>query len=431
MPETKITYLPKSEVKIEFVVSLDEARPYIDEAVRDLSTSQPIPGFRPGKATYDDAKRSYGEMRILETALERIVRSFYVKTVLTENVDTVGSPEVAVDQLTPGQPIKFNVIAPIAPQVTAFPDLKKCSVTVKPAVVEDKQVEDAIEEMRRMRRTEARVDRPATLEDLVIIDLEMMKDHVILEGGSGRDYRVFLNEAHYIPGLTKELEGIKEGEERKFTLKFPEEHFQKHLAGQPVDFTAKAKGVFELKVPEIDDTFAKGVGIDTVKELREKLKENMMLETKHKVDEAAEIEMLEKLVDDSAFTEVPDLLVNEEIRRMISELEHGVEEQGMKWPDYLASIKKTPDELKLNFSPQAVRRIKTAILIKNLAKREKITVPEEELDAEADRILAGVKPGDMETKERVTSPDFREYMAIQMRNRKTLEWLKSECMKNA
>jgi trigger factor len=87
MSDHTITQLPTSEVKLEFTVSAQDAKPYLDEAVRELSTARPIPGFRPGKATYEEAKRAYGEMRIWETALERIVRSFYVRAVLDAKFD--------------------------------------------------------------------------------------------------------------------------------------------------------------------------------------------------------------------------------------------------------------------------------------------------------------------------------------------------------
>jgi len=139
--------------------------------------------------------------------------------------------------------------------------------------------------------------------------------------------------------------------------------------------------------------------------------------------------MLDSLVDQAKLEDVPDLLINQEVRRMMHELEHGVEEQGMKMADYLSSIKKTSDELKLELVPQASRRVKTAVLIKALAKKEDIKVDDKELDDEVDRVLASLKPDDKETRERVVSPEYREYMAVQLRNRKTLEWLKKECVK--
>jgi trigger factor len=424
-----VTKLPKSEVKIEFEIPWEESAVYRDQAVAEISTAKPLPGFRPGKATYADVARIYGEMTILERALEGIVRSNYVKAVVGEKLETVGSPAVTVDQLTAGQPIKFTTLTPTAPEVTKLAKPKDCAVEKKTKQASDAQVEEAIDEMRKMRRNEVKVDRAATMEDLVIVDMEMSRDKVILEGGAGKDYRVYLSESHYIPGLTQKLEGIKEGEERTFSLPFPEEHFQKHLAGKDVDFKVKATSVHELQMPKVDDEFAKGVGLESVGALREKLKENMQKEMDQRAGDAAELELLEKLVDASSFSEVPEILVNEEVRRMQHELQHGIEDQGMKWEDYLSSIKKTEAELKLDFVKQAIRRIQTAVLIKAFAKQQDIDVADEEVDAEIDRILENLPAGQEETRQHVTSPDYRDYVKVTMRNRRTLEWLKKECIK--
>jgi len=425
----KITRLPAGEVKIEFEIPWEETQAYREEAAKDISKAKPMPGFRPGFASYEDVKRAHGEMAILEAALERIVRSAYVKTVLAEKLDTVGSPAISVDKLNPGEAIVFTTTTALVPEVTKLPDLAACRVEKKDKPVNDAQVEEAIDEMRRMRRTEARVERAATMDDLIVIDMEMTKDKVAIEGGTGTGFRVYLNEPNYIPGMADQLVGMKAGEEKTFMLPFPSEHFQKHLAGQNVDFKVKATDVFELVSPKADDEFAKGVGLQTLEELRAKLKENMAAEQASRAGEAAEIEMLEKLVDGASFSETPGILINEEVNRMMHELEHGLEDQGLDMPTYLQQIKKTKDELKLDFTQQAIRRIRTAVLIKAYAKQENIDLSEDELDAEIDRILETVPENQPETREQVASPDYRDYVKIQMRNRKTLEWLKKECVK--
>lgn len=424
----KITRLPSGEVKIEFEVAWEEAKPYLEEAAKDISKAKPLPGFRPGFATYDDVKRIHGEMTILEAALERIVRANYVKTVLAEKLETVGSPAISVDKLAPGQPIVFTTTSALVPEVTKMPDLSACRVEKKAKVANDAQVEEAIDEMRRMRRSEALADRPATMEDLIVIDMEMSKDHVALEGGTGRDYKVYLSEPNYIPGMAEQLVGMKAGDEKAFTLPFPKEHFQKHLAGKDVDFKVKASGVFELQLPKADDEFAKAVGIESLEKLRAKLKENMQAEMETRASEAAEIELLEKLVDSASFSEVPAILINEEVNRMMHELEHGLEDQGLDMATYLQQIKKSKDELKMDFTQQAIRRVRTAVLIKALANEQKVEVTEDEIDAEVDRILANVPEAQSETREQVASPDYRDYVKLQMRNRKTLEWVKKECI---
>lgn len=420
-PET----LPGAKIKLSFTVTPEEAKPYLDQAVQSLSEAKPIPGFRPGKAPYAEvAKAVGGEMRIWETALEQIVRAWYMRAVLDQNIDTVGSPEVQVDQLTPGSDLKFTVIAPVAPSVTNLADYNTPRVTFSAKEVTDEDVTKALDELRRMQRKEVVKLTPATKEDLLVIDLEMKKDHVILEGGTAQGYRIYLAEEHYIPGFAEKLIGMSTGEERSFTLPFPEGHYQKHLSGKDVDFTAKAKEVFALELPELNDEFAKSLGQDSLQALKDILRSNIQLEETERAKERSEIELLEKLVDGSTFSEVAELLVNEEVGKMTHELEHAVEERGMTFADYLSSIKKTKDELKLDFAPQAVRRIKTAALIKEIAKREKVQVSDAELDTEIDRILSGLRPEDKDSRERVASPEYREYVAILMRNQKTLDDIK-------
>jgi trigger factor len=429
MGKFQITDLPKSQVQIKFTVTPEEAKPFVDQAVTDISMQKPIKGFRPGKATYADVAREYGEMLIWETALERIVRAEYVKTILEHDIDTLGSPGISVDKLVPNQEIEFTATATVMPKAIELMNYSQPLVELKKRSVTEAEADQAIEELRRMRRTEAAVDRAATPEDMVMVDLEILKEKVPVEGGTSRDYRVLLSEPHYIPGFAEKLIGAKKGDKLEFTLEFPKEHYTKQLAGQPADFKVEVKEIFELKKPELNEAFAKSLGIESVDELRKVMLRNLQEESDQKAEEAAEIELLEKLVKGSRFSELPDNLVNAEVHRMLHELEDGLEEQGMNMEHYLSSLKKTRDQLMLDFVPRAMDRIRTAILIREIAKREDIKVTEEEIDHELDHILERIKPNDKETRERITSANYRDYIAAQLRNRKTLSFLKEKGIK--
>jgi trigger factor len=429
MTPPTITNLPKSQVQLAFVVTPDDAKPYLDQAATELQTGKPIAGFRPGKAPYDEVKKAFGEMRVWENALERIVRSQYVHAVLEHVIDTVGSPAISVEQLVPGQDIRFTVTAPVMPSVLSMAEYDQPIVTKTVRAITDAEVDATVEDLRKMRRQETVTDTPAASESMVVIDLEMKKDGVTLEGGTSSSYRVYMNEPHYIPGFAEQLIGLKKGDAKTFEVTFPKDHFQKHIAGQVIACTVNVKDVYGLTLPELNDAFAKDLGQESLLALRELLKTNLVGEAEQKADEAAEIELLEKLVRGSKFSEIPDLLVNEEVRRMVHELEHAAEHQGMNFKDYLSQLKKSTDQLKLEMIPRAMERVQTAVLIKEAAKRENVAVPDAEIDAEIDRILSGVK--DKETKERVSSPEYREYVSAQMRNRKTLDVLKQKGIKQA
>ncbi len=427
MIEPIVTHLPKSMVELKFTVTPEEAQPYLEQAAIDMQTAKPLQGFRPGKAPFDEVKRAFGEMHLWEAALERIVRARYVHAVLDQKLDTIGSPSVTVEQIVPGQDMRFTVSAPVMPQAVSLMSYDEPLVTKKIVAVKDETVEATLEDLRKMRRQEAIADRAAGADDMVSIDLEIKKDGVLIEGGTSKNYRIYLNENHYIPGFSEQLVGLKKGDEKSFELAFPKEHYQKHLAGQTVSFSVNVNDVYELVLPELNEEFAKGVGLESIDKLRELLKTNLTKEAEQKADEAAEIELLEKLVSGSKFNEVPELLINEEVRRMYNELEHAAEHQGMNMNDYLAQLKKSADEIKFDMVPQAIRRVQTAVLIKEIAKKENVAVAEDEINAEIDRILSTVQ--DKETRERVSSPEYREYVTAQLKNRKTLEVLKKKAIK--
>lgn len=431
MHQPTVTRLPKSQAKIDFIVSPEEAKPYLDAAVVDISNAKPLKGFRPGKATYEDIKRAYGEMIIWETALERLVRAHYVKTILDQHLDSVGSPAIEVGKLVPGSDIEFSVTVNLMPTATSLADYSKPLVEKRHRKVAEEDISKALKELQTMRRVEVVVDRAATKDDMAVVDLEIKKDRVIVEGGTSHDYRVYLNEPQYIPGFADKLVDAKKGDAKSFELEFPKDHYNKMLAGNNLEFSVTVKDIYELQLPPLDDAFAQTLGVETIEKLRELIMTNLQAEADQKSDEATEIELLEKLVKDSRFSEIPDLITTEEVRRMLAELEHSIVQQGGNMKDYLSSIKKSMDEMRLDFVPRAIQRIQTAVLLKEVAKKEEIAVSDSEIDAEVDKIIAALKPEDREGREQVVSPEYREYVGVQMKNRKVVAMLKEKGIKKA
>ena len=426
MSQKNITRVSGSQVKIDFVVTPDEAKPYLDQAVIDISTHSPLKGFRPGKATYENIARAYGEMKIWQQAFEKIARAQFMSSALAEDLDTIGTPSLEMEKLVPGNNIEFSMTVDILPSVERLADYSKTLLKWKPRVINEKDIADALKEMQNMHRVEVVADHEAKKEDLVVVDLDILKDNVLIEGGTSRGFKVYMNEAQYIPGFSDKLLGVKSGEERNFELPFPEDHFNKMLAGQQVKFNVTVKDIYELQLPDVNDAFAKKLGIDSLDTLKELLKKNIQDEANKKTDQSCEIELMDILIAKSAFSQIPELLINEEVRRMLLELEKGVDDQGMKMEDYLVSIKKTKDQLRVEFIPQAIKRIQSAILLKEIGKQEKCAVAEKDVDTEIDRILETIKQTDTETRERVSSPEYREYITSSMKNRNVLHLLKTK-----
>jgi len=425
----KLQELPGSKVELKFIISTEEAKPFIDEAVKEASLHKSIPGFRPGKAPKDEVIKALGgEMSLLQLALEKIVQSFYVQAVLDKKLQTIGSPEVSVDQLTPGQDVKFTCTAAVMPKVNKMFDVEKTFVSIKKVEVSDADLQKQIEDLRKVRRQEVISDKVSKKVGMIDIDMEMKKDNVLLEGGKAVGYKVYLQEEHYIPKFSEQLVGLKKGEKKKFSLPFPKDHFQKVYAGSDIDFEITVNEVYDIILPDVNDDFAKALGLKDVEQMKDLLKNNLTLEKQRKALESAEIELLETVVEKTTFTEVPEILIKEEVRRMFEEIRRDIESRGGKMDDYLSSLKKTPDELRLEMVPQAIKRVKTAVYITEFAKKYGLEASSEEIDKEVDHALSHAQK--KEDKDYVSSPQYREYVEVTLRNRKTLDELKKKGIKD-
>src|SRR3989338_3347939 len=360
MPNIHIEELPKNLMKLTFIVTQEEAEPYLQEAAVRLSETTSIPGFRPGKAGYDIVKQRFGAMKILEEALEQIIRKSFVEAVLAHNIETVGSPKINVEKMAPENDLVFTTEVTRMPRTKELADYTKLSIESKPIDIEDKEIDLALRDIQRMQTTEVRAVSGATVcsTDKIVVSMNIKKDGVAIEGGQSPNHAINLPEDYYIPGLKEQVIGMKEGEEKTFSLAFPKDHVQKMLAGQNADFEITLKEIYHLEPPVIDDAFAKSLGVSTLLTLRETIHKNLADEKSLEESGRQEREILELVAKRSQFEEIPDLLVNEEVNKMISELKHHVEEQGLEFDLYLKNLKKKLTEIKVEFTSQAMTRIK-------------------------------------------------------------------------
>ncbi|MEK7615444.1 MAG: trigger factor, partial [Patescibacteria group bacterium] len=408
----------------------EEAEPYLQEAAERLSKQKQIPGFRPGKAGYEVIKQQFGAMKILEEALEPIVRKSFVEAVLAHNIDTVGSPKIDVEKLAPDNDLVFSAEVTRMPRAKNLPDFRKLSVEAKKITVEEKDIDLAVRDIQRMQTKEVRGESGTTVTptDKVVVSMNIKKAGVPIEGGQSPNHAIYLNEDYYIPGLKEQVLGMKEGEEKTFMLSFPKDHVQKMLAGNDAEFEIALKEIYRLEPPAIDDAFAKSLGVPDIATLRTTIEKNIRDEKDHEESMRQEREVLELVAKQTQFEELPDLLINEEIRKMIAELQHNVEAQGLEFDVYVQNLKKTLAELKLDMTPQAITRVKVALVMHGIAENEKLEITEKEIDEELDQVAERYE--DPETKKQIYTPQYREYAQQILRNRKVIALLKEVMIKS-
>lgn len=419
--------LPKSEFELTIELSVEEMKPFMEKAAVRLSTEKPLEGFRPGKAPLDAVTKKYGEAAMMEAAGEEAVRGTYGKAIIQEKVMAIGSPAIGVKKMAPGNPFIYTATVALLPEVTLC-DLSSIKVDKKDVNIPESEVERAINDLRNMRASETVTASPATKEHKLVVDMDMKMDGVAIEGGQAKGHQVLMNEQHYIPGFTEALLDLKKDDVKTFTLTFPKDHYQKNVAGKPVEFTVKVKDVFERKLPEMNDEFAKGLGQKTKDELEKLIHENLLSEAKQKEDQRQEIAAIEQIVKASKFGDIPDLLLNDETVRMIHELEHGVAERGLEWKEYLEKAGKTENQLKMDFAPQAIDRIKAALTIRAIATQNQIDVTDADVAAEVAREL-NVYSNDAKAQEQIRTDEYQDRVHTVLKNRKTIEYIKEKVLR--
>ncbi|MDA3802340.1 MAG: trigger factor [Patescibacteria group bacterium] len=416
--------LEKSQIEISVSLSLEEFKPYLEEGAKKLSETVKIEGFRPGKAPYDVIKSKVGEMSILEEAAQSAV-SKTVDQIILDNSDElkpVGTPSVEVTKLAPENPFEFKVTISLLPDIE-LGKYKDLGLEKEEAEVDDKKVEKTLNDLAEMRATEELSEKEVEDGDKVTVDIKISLGNVPIENGQHKDLAIILGKDYLLPGFDKKILGAKAGDELNFELVYPEKHHQKNLAGKKANFEVKVKGVYQRNIPKVDDDMAKEMQFKNLSDLKKALIENLKQEKLREVELKMESEMLNKIIDDSKIGEIPDVLIESETKNILAELEQNIARQGGKFEDYLKSIKKTKEELSLEMTPNAIKRVKSALIIREIAVVENIDVSDKEVQDKIDEVKEKYK--DNPEVEKMTNEEgYRSYVKNILNNEKVLAKLK-------
>jgi len=404
-------------------VSTEELKIYLPKAVEHLSREVKIEGFRPGKATYEVLKAKIGEMAIWEEAARDAINKTFGQALeekITEQV--VGQPEISITKLATDNPLEYKAVVTILPEII-LAEYKNFGIEQVKVEITTEEVQKTLNELREWRAKEVITDRAIGEGDKVIVDINMSLDKVPVEGGQTKDTAVIMGKNYIIPGFDQHLIGAKKNDNREFTLHYPEDHHQKNLAGKQVEFNVTIKEVYERKLPALDDDMATAFGMKKLTELEADIKKTIEKDKEQQTRQKVEIQILDKLIEETKFGDIPELLILNEGDTMLHELEHDITERGAKFEDYLQSLNKTPEQIKLEMMPQAVKRVKSALIIREISKKENITASDHDVEHEIEHILEHY-PDNKEVEKQVTSKQYKEYLRNSISNRKVIEKLR-------
>lgn len=423
-----IKKLPQSKIEIEVEIPANEWESFLNEAAKELSHGLKIDGFRPGSAPRNIVEREVGLAKIMERGSELAVRKTYVNIIIEDKIEAIGQPKVTITKLAQGNPLVFKAEVVVLPEIE-LADYAKIAKEKKPKAkdeikISEEEINKSLEWLRKSRAKFITVLREAKIGDRVEVDFETTLEGAKVENGESKNHPLILGQSRFVKGFDDNLIGLKEHEEKKFSLIFPENYQQKDLAGKLVDFKIKMNLVQEQELPELNDEFAKSLGrFENIDKLKENIQEGLLLEKETKEKQDWREEVINKIADKSSM-ELPDLLVNQEVEQMIGEIKANVSNFGLPWEKYLESLKKTEDDVRKEIKPQAEKRAKAMMILREIGKKENIKVSDDELNKEMGRFLSQF-PNEEEAKHKIDIEQLKEYTYGMVRNDKVFKLLEN------
>lgn len=351
--------------KITLALPWEGIRAAVDKKLSQTQRKAKVQGFRPGKAPLKMVDAMYGADIRNEVLNDAVVKAFY-EVVEAQKLRVAGLPRFnEVENQDDENTFKIDAQFEVFPEVKVG-DLSAQEIERASTEVSDAEVDKTIEILRGQRTRYNHVERAAQKEDRVIIDFAGKIDGEAFDGGSAENYPFVLGQGQMLPEFEAGVEGLKEGESKDVEVSFPEDYHGKEVAGKTAVFTITLRNVSAATLPEVDEEFAKQLGIidGDVAKMRDEVKKNVSREVNRRVAEKNKAAVMDALLAVTEF-DVPAALVQEETGRMMQDARQNFINQGF-------DAKQLPELPADMFTEQATRRVKLGLILAQLVEEQQL-----------------------------------------------------------
>ena len=383
--EAKMEKIDVNVAKFEVKVEADKFKEALTRAYKKNIKKFNVPGFRKGKVPMNVVKKYYGVEVLLEDAVNFSIEGSYAEALKENNVRPVDFPKVEVVQAEEGKDLIYTAEVIVYPEVE-LGEYKGLNVEKKTYEVTEEEVSAKLKEMQ---EKNARVEvKEGTIENgnIAVIDFKGFIDGVAFEGGEGHDYSLEIGSGSFIDNFEEQLVGAKAGDKVEVNVTFPESYGKEELNGKPAKFEVEVKEVKAKELPVLDDEFAKEVSeFETLEALKEdttkKLEEANTARAEREYEEA----ILRSVVE-NAKMDIPAVMVEQEIDRMVQNLAQRLQYQGLTLEQYFQFTGTDAEKMREYMKENAETKVKTELVLEALQKAEKMEVLDEELKEKASEV---------------------------------------------
>jgi trigger factor len=346
----------------------------IEARLLDRQRSMRLPGFRPGKVPMNLVDKHWRQA-VTGEELERTIGDSSAQIVSERALRPAGQPKIEITAFKDGSDLEYKMNVELMPEIEPV-DFAKIELTRTVVEIPDSEIEQALE---RIAKEQAKSEpvaeaRPAEKDDVLVIDFVGRVDGKEFNGGKAEGHHLRLGAGMLIPGFEDQLIGAQAGDKREVKVTFPAEYPRAELAGKDAVFDVEVKELKKLVPSAIDDELAKGLGVDSLDELRKRVREQLQQE--YGVASRARIkrQLLDRLNETSDFT-LPPSLTEAEFNQIWSQVESDRKAGNIDPEDK----DKTDEQLREEYQAIARRRVKLGLLLSEVGRRANVDVKQEEI----------------------------------------------------
>ncbi|MDI9518335.1 MAG: trigger factor [Erysipelotrichaceae bacterium] len=421
------TITEKENSKGELTVTLSGERwlKAQEKAFNEIAKEVEIKGFRKGQAPKALVEKQVSEGLILSEAVNEIANDLLQEGIKEHDLWPVDRPELSVNAISKQEvEMVFTII--VKPEVE-LGEYKGLNYEIEDVEISNEKVDAEIERMRQ-NYAEITVKEDAAEDgDIVVIDFEGFKDGVAFEGGKAEGHELKLGSNSFIPGFESQLIGTKAGDSKDVELSFPEDYHVEDLKGAPVVFKVTVHEVKETILPEVNDDFAQDLNIpevETVEQLKERIKSDMENQEKDKAENEALDKLLTEVVD-NASVNIPQRMIEDETDQMIQEFAQRLQQQNFGLNQFLQMTNQSIDDIRSQFEIDATSKVKLRLVLETIADKENLVADEDAINDEYQKIADQYQMELDKVKELIPA----ESLEYDVKMRKALDFVKDSAIK--
>lgn len=411
-----------NKVEITVTVEIEKVQQEFNNTYRELSQKVKIPGFRTGRIPINILEMNLGKEYIDQQVAEKLIKDSYNEAIDKSELDPIDVPKIDLVQTDKEKPFIYKMILEVKPE---FEIPKLDDITVEKTIPKITE-EDINSDLEKIRESHGKLkdvsDRESKIGDFLIADFETFVDNNPVKDGKKEKQMIQLGE-NTPPEFNNNLVGLKPGDEKDVVVKAPEDISDKKIAGKEITYKIKISDIKEKELPPLDDDFAKSAGeYKNLDELKQHIKKQLEERVKYQAENEFNDNLMEKVAEKTNI-EVPEVLIDKQVERMLNNLKEDLKNRNMTLEDYYKIIKADEEKVKKEYKVIAEKQVKKELIIDKIIEDDKISATEEDINKKIEEIAESTNQKTLKVRAMFEKNNTMDNLKEQIKIEKVIEKL--------